>query len=614
MASVKIPKKKKEEIIDLVSDSDGEQENDTENRIIIGKPPFGFDCTKIFDRLLQNDDPTQMEDGSFCDLKKFPDRKDINIGEFDTIKLIKSEAESQKFSQEINRLWLRNNEPSPDLFSNVRSESVNSNIVDDMSVNGVVLAETEKTTNTSELNQNTDLHNQKINDNFVDGDTSSIVTVNDEPDIVKSTFHQTDDLHNQKNNDNSVVICKSDSLKECLRLHKQLNHFKNNEDITAENYSLRVCSNVIDMLDKLLSKPREMADQQKYIVECKNMAVTLGETIKQTFNEKPKLVDNVNSTTKAAINNTCLISIADLKQVNSNSAIEKIENMPKEPTMSWGIRPEDCPWDKVKIFTVEQEKLLDLRASEKDGWLLTGANKKNEIAVNMNKLHTYQVDRSFMQIVENIDARLQFVVYRILNQQKREDRIDIVKCDFDYNTIYSADVIWRVIARNDKISFSIRLVIKNLYDENEPEYMYDYDTYHHNAFMCASYSRIKKVPLACNIKLKYHKNISKKEMFWLLWQNKFESLHGFVAEPTAVHGETSCQLLPTKRFNNQHINRNWDNSKFEKLLSAYITEKCHVTVNFKDINFMKDFIIDPMFKIKEVSRNILIFEIILFKN
>lgn len=56
-----------------------------------------------------------------------------------------------------------------------------------------------------------------------------------------------------------------------------------------------------------------------------------------------------------------------------------------------------------------------------------------------------------MQIVNNIEERLEFVISRIIQKLKKPERMVTVAGDFDYDHTYSAEIIWRVSSKKDHI-------------------------------------------------------------------------------------------------------------------------------------------------------------------
>lgn len=101
---------------------------------------------------------------------------------------------------------------------------------------------------------------------------------------------------------------KSESLEECLRLHKKLNYFKDNQVISDGNYSTRVCYNIVDMLQKL--HPKSKNTSQRYMKECTEMAKTLAGTIEKIC--KKENVDNAEKPNEKVKDKKRLISVKKL--------------------------------------------------------------------------------------------------------------------------------------------------------------------------------------------------------------------------------------------------------------------------------------------------------------
>lgn len=271
------------------------------------------------------------------DLKKFQDRNDIDIGEYDFVQLEnadfikpeeKEEEQNSKHLEEeeeqnsddvlrnIDQQWLQNQESSSQLFS-----SIVNNLGDNNSVN------TYYNRNTSISDQNSALENLNAGD------------------LVNDDFNpNTSD--NPAGNENAIFVPpKTEKLNECVRLHKMLTFFKKNNDITEANYSLRVCSNIVEMLEKLKSKTKE-TDVKAYMNECCEMIKSLAATMNETFKEMPAITKPTKKAEKII-----KISIEDFEKVPSNCEKQSIEDMPIDPDMSWGIRPEDCPWKYARVIT-----------------------------------------------------------------------------------------------------------------------------------------------------------------------------------------------------------------------------------------------------------------------
>lgn len=107
----------------------------------------------------------------------------------------------------------------------------------------------------------------------------------------------------------------------------------------------------------------------------------------------------------------------------------QIQNMPDQPSIRWGIRPQDCDWDYVRIRPLNCEQKVNKDDSHRLGWDIYGDKEKFELAINIFKIHDLKIDTTTLRVIEDIEERIQFLVYRYLNSINHADRILVTIID-----------------------------------------------------------------------------------------------------------------------------------------------------------------------------------------
>lgn len=98
--------------------------------------------------------------------------------------------------------------------------------------------------------------------------------------------------------------------------------------------------------------------------------------------------------------------------------------------------------------------MIDTKESELDGWLLVSENNKVVLAVQKDKIHDVDMDKSTIRVVRNIKERIDFIIYALFLSLRKEERVYNILPEPNIIRQFSAFVVPRVRIVSENLVFN----------------------------------------------------------------------------------------------------------------------------------------------------------------